>query len=69
MSDISMCIKKDCPSFHRCHRAQAKPNDIWQVWQEFDNKGKRKCEHFIFHGKIPSVDEQRKTSRIHSVLS
>ncbi len=47
MPDISMCIKKDCPSFHRCYRAQAKPNDIWQVWQEFDNGEKDKCENFI----------------------
>jgi hypothetical protein len=47
MPDISMCIKKDCPSFYRCYRAQAKPNDIWQVYQEFDNGEKDKCEDFI----------------------
>ena len=47
MADISMCIKKDCPSFGECYRAQAKPNDAWQVWQEFDNCGESCCDDYI----------------------
>lgn len=47
MADIAMCIKKDCPSFGKCYRAQAKPSDIWQVYQNFDNGKKDKCKKFI----------------------
>ena len=54
MPDISMCIKKDCPSFKHCYRAQAKPNDIWQVYQEFDNGDKDKCDNYKeFYIEIP----------------
>jgi len=46
MPDISMCIKKDCPSFDVCYRAQAKPNEPNQTYQEFDNDSKEKCDDY-----------------------
>lgn len=46
MPDISMCIKKDCPSFEHCYRAQAKPNDP-QIYNSFDNGEKDRCEFWL----------------------
>jgi hypothetical protein len=45
MPDISMCTKKDCPSFDHCYRAQAKPNEP-QAYNSFDNGDKDKCDNY-----------------------
>jgi len=47
MAGIAMCLKKDCPSFYNCYRAQAVANTPWQTYNQFDNKGKAKCDDFI----------------------
>jgi hypothetical protein len=54
MPDISMCQKQDCPSFHKCYRAQAIPNPYRQAYMEFDNKGGTQCADYI-----PPIEERR----------
>ena len=47
MPDISMCDKKDCPSYTSCYRAQAEPNEYRQVYSDFDNEGAEYCMAYI----------------------
>ena len=47
MPDISMCTKKDCPSFGMCYRAQAEPNEPNQTYDDFDNAGESCCDDYI----------------------
>jgi hypothetical protein len=47
MSDISMCSKKDCPSFEHCYRAQAKVNEYRQAYMQFDNGDKQRCDDYV----------------------
>ena len=48
MADIAMCVKKDCPSFDKCYRAQA-VKSMHQNYMAFDNKDADKCDHFIYN--------------------
>jgi len=47
MPDISMCSKKDCPSFDKCYRAQATENKYRQAYGMFDNGGESCCDYYI----------------------
>jgi hypothetical protein len=47
MADISMCDKKDCPSFNECYRAQAVANEYWQAYAKFDNGTEQQCDDYI----------------------
>jgi len=47
MADISMCSKKDCPSFEHCYRAQAKANEYRQAYGMFDNSGESCCDDYV----------------------
>lgn len=54
MADLAMCVKKDCPSFDNCYRAQATKSAI-QCFAEFDNGHKAKCLDFIEYNP-PKLD-------------
>lgn len=47
MADISMCEKKDCPSFNDCYRAQAIKNEYRQSYMNFDNGTDSCCDDYI----------------------
>jgi len=51
MPDISMCLNKKCPSWEKCHRAQAKPNPHRQTYAGFQVGEEDKCEYFWEIGK------------------
>ena len=38
MSDITMCLNKDCPLRHKCYRATAKPDPLWQSYCKYECK-------------------------------
>lgn len=37
MADITMCINTECPMSNNCYRLQAKPNDCWQSYSNFEH--------------------------------
>jgi hypothetical protein len=47
MCDIAMCTKKDCPSFHKCRRAQDIKDTHFQWYMKFDNLLSDKCNFYI----------------------
>jgi hypothetical protein len=55
MADIAMCLKKDCPNFDNCYRAQARASDPYQNYQSFDNGHKAKCADFVEYNP-PKLD-------------
>lgn len=47
MPDISLCANKECPSYSKCYRAQAVPNEFRQAYGMFRPKeGKDSCRYF-----------------------
>ena len=36
MADITMCSSQNCPQYDYCYRAQAKVNNEYQSWSNFE---------------------------------
>ena len=34
--DMTMCVSENCPQRNNCYRVQAKPNEGYQSWSNFE---------------------------------
>ena len=54
MGDITLCTNKSCTIRERCYRATARPNELNQYYQCFEQtrwKGSLVCDFFIKNGR------------------
>ena len=45
MSEITMCVNKDCSLRNKCYRATATPDPLWQSYSKYEPKN-GECDHF-----------------------
>lgn len=46
MSDITMCLDKQCPSREDCHRFTAEPRETYQSYAHYQHDHTDKCFAF-----------------------